>query len=463
MAAPSARNPTPTADSRLPPELPRLNPTRMSTDATLPTAPLDPRLQRLLGGDALAPLRQRLRRHFERIGSDATVSTLRLDGLTPAAHQALCQMTGRPARPARSMTLDIRQLDMALREAGLANSLRDALERLDGPIIDKTRQRLELQARWAAAVDSIEACTLFGNWLNTPSAPPLLKRLSSTPENATPLLNAADSVLRALPGQGQPRSQLAAILLGDAHALDAGRPVATLVLAAWRHHERQHPTNHETGEATEDAPKGEGTEERQRDIWARAGILVNELARPALFLNLPVTTSRGALGHPGEPSYISLRQLLRASPIWSVANRVVHVCENPNVLAIAADQLGAQCAPLVCTDGMPSAAQRILLDQLQAAGAKLLYHGDFDWPGIGIANFVIRTWNANPWRMSAQDYEAATSSTTRVRHELGAIPVNADWDIHLAPAMQNRGTAIAEEAVATILIEDLRIPGPAEN
>ncbi|WP_181108579.1 TIGR02679 family protein [Xanthomonas arboricola] len=435
----------------------------MSADATLPTALPDPRLQRLLGGDALAPLRQRLRRHFERIGSDATASTLRLDGLAPTAHQALCQMTGRPARPARSMTLDIRQLDTALRQAGLANSLRDALERLDGPIVDKTRQRLELQARWAAAADSVDVCPLFGDWLNTPSAPPLLKRLSRVPEQAAPLLNAADVVLRALPAQGQPRSQLAASLLGDAHALDAGRAVATLVLAAWRHHERQRPTNHETGEAPEDAPKGEGMEERQRDIWARTGILVNELARPALFLNLPVATSQGALGHPGEPSYISLRQLLRASPIWSVADRVVHVCENPNVLAIAADQLGARCAPLVCTDGMPSAAQRILLDQLQAAGAKLLYHGDFDWPGIGIANFVIRTWNAIPWRMSTQDYDVAASSTTRVRHELGATPVNADWDIHLATTMQKHGTAIAEEAVATILIEDLRTAGPAEN
>jgi len=28
-------------------------------------------------------------------------------------------------------------------------------------------------------------------------------------------------------------------------------------------------------------------EERDRSVWARAGILVNELARPALFLNLP--------------------------------------------------------------------------------------------------------------------------------------------------------------------------------
>src|SRR5690606_11042509 len=143
----------------------------------------------------------------------------------------------------------------------------------------------------------------------------------------------------------------------------------------------------------EDASKTDGTEERQRDVWARAGILVNELARPALLLNLPVTASHPKPGYPGEPSYISLRQLLRASPAWSVADRTVHICENPTVLAIAADRLGVRCSPLVCTEGMPSAAQRILLDQLQAAGAKLLYHGDFDWPGIRIANFVIRTWN----------------------------------------------------------------------
>ena len=439
----------------------------MSDDAMLPPdphdEPPDSRLQRLLGSDALAPLRQRLRQYFERIGPDAAASTLRLAGLDPAAHTALCQLTGRPARLARSMTLDIPRLDAALRAAGLADSLRSALERLDGPIVYKTRQRLELQARWAAAIASARVCPLLRAWLDTPSARPLLKRLSRVPERAAPLLDAADRVLRALPAQGQPRSQLAASLLGDAHALDAGRPAATLVLAAWRHHDQRHPTNRTAADDAETRRKEEGAEERRRDVWARAGVLVNELARPALFLNLPVADPAPAPGRPGEPSYLSLRQLLRTPPAWAVADWAVHICENPNFLAIAADRLGARCAPLVCTDGMPSAAQRILLDQLHTAGARLLYHGDFDWPGIGIANFVIRTWNAAPWRMGTRDYEAAAGTATHLRHELGTAPIDADWDPMLASAMRKHGTAIAEEAVATALLEDLCIPGTEEN
>jgi hypothetical protein len=33
---------------------------------------------------------------------------------------------------------------------------------------------------------------------------------------------------------------------------------------------------------------------------------------------------------------------------------------------------------------MPSAAQQTLLAQLAAAGARLRYHGDFDWAGLVI-------------------------------------------------------------------------------
>ena len=48
------------------------------------------------------------------------------------------------------------------------------------------------------------------------------------------MLAAAQAVLGKLPAAGTPRSRLAAEALGDAHALDSGRPVATVVLAALR-------------------------------------------------------------------------------------------------------------------------------------------------------------------------------------------------------------------------------------
>lgn len=101
-----------------------------------------------------------------------------------------------------------------------------------------------------------------------------------------------------LPAAGLTRAQPAAQTLGNAHALDAGQPVASLVLAAWRYAEaaaepspQDEPSDleKEREEAVDDeigAPRL--APERSRDIWARAGILVNELARPALMLNLPV-------------------------------------------------------------------------------------------------------------------------------------------------------------------------------
>lgn len=151
--------------------------------------------------------------------------------------------------------------------------------------------------------------------------------------------------------------------------------------------------------------------ERVRDIWARAGVLINELARPALFLNLPVRTPSDSLAAPGEPGFLSLRRLLRTPPAWDIADQVIYVCENPNIISIAADRLGADCAPLVCTDGMPAAAQGVLLQQLSHAGAKLLYHGDFDWAGIHIANNVMKLCDARSWRFEAEDYILAVKAT----------------------------------------------------
>lgn len=48
------------------------------------------------------------------------------------------------------MTLDIGELDAALRHAGVAATLREALERLDGPIVDRKAERTALQAQWQA-------------------------------------------------------------------------------------------------------------------------------------------------------------------------------------------------------------------------------------------------------------------------------------------------------------------------
>jgi uncharacterized protein (TIGR02679 family) len=422
----------------------------------------DPRLQRLLGGPLLAAVRQRLRRHFERGGTAEGV--LQLGQLQAAEREALALLSGRTAKPARSLRLDLAELQDRLQSAGVAASLRAALEQLDGPITDRFAERAAAQATWLAVLSRPGRHPCLHAWLQASTAAGFLKRISRQDARvADNFLSQAARVLERLPAPGLPRSQLAAQILGDAHALDPGRPVAALVLAAWRHSEAARdvseadPGDEPPDSAREELP-GLVADERTRDIWARAGVLVNELARPVLVLNLPAPIGLNTVPWlPGEPGYLSLRWLLRAAPQWAVASRTVFVCENPNLLAIAADQLGTCCAPLVCTDGMPAAAQRTLLQQLAQSGARLRYHGDFDWAGLRIANYLLRHAGAAPWRMSTADYESAARSATPVRHDLAASETEADWDVHLARTMRQYGLAIAEEAVADSLFDDLSL------
>jgi uncharacterized protein (TIGR02679 family) len=420
----------------------------------------DPRLHKLLGGDALAALRLRLRRRFERGAPDTSPIALQLGALTPSEREALAVLMGRPPRDAISMRIDVGALDATLRNAGLADSLRDALERLDGPIVHPASLRAATTQRWAEVVAS---CTYpeLADSLQAAAALGLLKRLARQDSvAATRLLDQASSVLRRLPVGGMARAQLAAETLGNAHALDNGQPVATLVLSAWRYIERRatglsEPLTEAAPDDTRDSNEIDAPEERLRDVWARAGVLVNELARPALCLNLPVENGGSPLCTPGEPAYVSLRRLLRNPPRWAVDQSTVFVCENPNLIAIAADRLGANCASIVCTDGMPAAAQRTLLTQLAQGGAMLTYHGDFDWPGLQIGNHVMRTWNAKPWRFSAHDYEAIAVHAPHARRDLSDVCIEASWDPALRPAMVRHGLAIAEEAMAASLFKDL--------
>jgi len=112
---------------------------------------------------------------------------------------------------------------------------------------------------------------------------------------------------------------------------------------------------------------------------------------------------------------------------------------------------------------MPPAAQRTLLAQLAQAGARLRYHGDFDWPGLRIANYVMRTWEARPWRFMPRDYEAAATDAPHTRRDLDGAGVEASWDAAVAPAMRRHGVAIAEVAGAASLLEDLGRPRPGRS
>ncbi len=195
----------------------------------------------------------------------------------------------------------------------------------------------------------------------------------------------------------------------------------------------------------------------RRELWERAGVIVDDLASRVLVLNLPAQGDGlgdwlTSAARYGTPFQVTLHQLA-AHPIRLRLDRIF-VCENPAVLRRACEELGASCPPLVCTEGRPSVAFHKLADVAASSGSELRYHGDFDWPGVAIASDVIARHGAQPWRMAASDYlAAARPSGTRI--ELHGEPVPTPWDPHLSQAMCATGCAVFEEEVSDQLLADL--------
>ena len=133
----------------------------------------------------------------------------------------------------------------------------------------------------------------------------LVRRLAREPDEARLLLARVAAVLRQLPSRGVPIGRLAAECCGDAHALDDGRPVGTLVLSAVR--------------ALAGLPfAAEGTADSRRAAKAAVGVHLDDLSSLVLCIGLPGDT-RTVVGRVLEqrPSLVSgeVRKLPFSKPI----------------------------------------------------------------------------------------------------------------------------------------------------
>ena len=399
------------------------------------------RLEQLFAGRGLDWVLERIRQRLER--GAGLVGTISLPDPSAEQRAAYARLMGIAAPGARALTIKLADLERCLRDAEICADIAAAAEHLGGAIVDRRARRAHVEAAWldlfhealrAASGDETR-------YLEELRATGLLRRLCPAPvEAAGELLARSLRVVRRLPlERPTPLANLAADVLGDSHALDHGRPVHALVLRYL---------------AVRTGLLGWESRDARREAWSRVGVIVDELSAPALVLGLRARgdgfTARTLQLHANarEPCRLSTRQLLRERLDWLAPGRVF-VCENPAVLASAAGLVGAA---MVCIEGQPATAARLVLQQLAAAGAALHYHGDFDWAGLTIANFVMREHGARPWRMSAADYLAA-DDTKGV--ELRGAQVAASWDPALADAMTSRGFAVHEEQVIGTLLADL--------
>jgi uncharacterized protein (TIGR02679 family) len=390
----------------------------------------------------------RLRARLE--GGQQLEGRLRLADPTDAERDALERLLGRRPQQARSISVEVAELERTVVRAGIAPDLVRLVVALRGPIVDRAAAAADERQRWVAVHDGLRAEVgridpAMSGWVDDLERTGLVRRLAGDPTSAAALLEEVVHVLRDLPARGVRLSELAATTLGDSHALDDGRPAATLLLGAI--------------EAWSGLPRRDRSAAERRALWARVGVLLDELSAPVLVLGLRPAgeglLARTLRSHAdaGEPCRVTLRQLVRHRPRWSPVG-AVRACENPTVIAAVADQLGVGAPAMVCTDGQPSGAVQTLLRQLAEDGVRVRFHVDFDGGGIRIGNLLVDRFGAVPWRMSRDDYERAVAVGRGV--PLQGTPAAAAWDPDLDTAMSARGLAVHEEALLDHLLEDLR-------
>ncbi|MGV9608888.1 TIGR02679 family protein [Streptomyces sp. NPDC003631] len=428
------------------------------TDRTTPQHP-DADALAFLTRPGLTRLWTAARARLERNGLQPT-GTIRLHNLNASEREAISLLLAKPlTHPTASIPLG--DLDARLRTSALGRGLTATLQELGPPLTDRRVARDKAAAQrtglWATAeaalaTTSLSAQPWAGRWLEE------IRRAGTSarqdPHTAATLLTQAIHTLAMLfPGpDAEPtpalwgRGELATRTTGSAHGLDDGTLLARLVLRGIA-----------LASGADVPPDAPG----RRALWRLASVTPDEVSSTVLTYGLRptgATWGEKALRERAEhhlETHVTLREL-RALPLQMPAHTRIHVCENPRVVEAAAD---AGCtAPLICTSGNATTVVLTLLDALAAIGCAFIYHGDFDWPGIQLANRIMERYEAQPWRMETQDYEYLVTRTQM--H--GAPPllltgtrIEATWDPELALTMDAVGIALHEEAALDLLLEDL--------
>lgn len=354
---------------------------------------------------------RRLRAPLER-----GAATTRLRDLDRATRHALSGVLGRPVTGDLTLVLD--DLDAVLRTRA-GTTLVEVVVLNTGPLRDRAAERAGRLApvELLAAVDPA--------WAARVQASGLLARVP----DALALVEQAIAVRSLLPGASRLRTELAASVAGNAHALDDGKPLATLVLRG----------------LVAEVPR---TVAGRRDVWDSVGVLSDTVSTSVLTLGLRPhgvgqreEALRGA-ADAGDPVHLTPWLLRRLDP--ALGPERVLVVENPSVLESFAVRHGGRYA-VVCTSGWPS---RVAVELLRRLGAPLSYHGDFDWRGVEICGWLQDQVGAVPWQMTERDYRAAPGGAA-----LEGRSFPTPWDPALAVAMAKRAVAVHEEQVVGSLLD----------
>jgi len=345
------------------------------------------------------------------------------------------------------VTVDLAELDQVLARRspyrGLAETVAAVTER---PLRDRRAERsAAMAAREAPLVLARELLAAQPAFAGLPWGEAWLAEM-----RRSGLLARADDAARAVQNAvivlaevlapsvaARSRSELSARVTGSAHGLDDGTVVSQLTLRAL---------------ALDAEIEPPVTAAARRDLWERYAVSVDSVSSTCLTLGLlgrggSVAGRLRLAAEAGDPTHITPRDLrhLEFAP-----HRHVLVCENPRVLEAMADRFGGDL-PTVCTAGQPALVVLDVLRRLAMINSTLHYHGDFDWPGIAIANRLVAQAGVAPWQMGAPNYQAAVMRGPSAL-ELSGAPVVTTWDPMLSAVMIRLGVVVHEEAILDDLL-----------
>lgn len=359
------------------------------------------------------------------------------------------------------VTVDLDALDDRLRErSGIGGLVEVAAAATAEPLLDRARQRRERAARRSEPLE-LARSLVDGPWVETWLTGLRSTGLLTGRDDAVDLVRQTARLLDAvLGGKGtaadrpalRSRVELAAREVGDAHALDEDRLLPQLLLRAL------------AAVSCQPVPV---TTANRRQLWESFGVMPDLVSSTCLTLGLRLRGD-GSLAHrleasadAGDPVHVTAWDVRRepSTASWQPSERAaaagraayVLVCENPRVLEAVAQRFGGSIT-VVCTSGEPNTVVAAVLQSLREAGYRLCYHGDFDWPGIAIANRLVDRHGVEPWLMTTDDYRRGLHENSP---RLSTRTVPPSWDAALGAAMTDAGRAVHEEAVLEGLLQQL--------
>lgn len=388
--------------------------------------------QSLLAGD-LPEFWREVASRIERNG-DAWRGTVRLSGYSPASVRTLTTLIGRPGRK----TVDLALLEKELIRLGVSKDLPGALAALGAPVSPMPaarraeRSRVERGRLAAKAQADTWPEQWASDWVDEIIRAGLLARRGE--DEALLLVHQVRQILDALDDLTDStfsRVDLAAEVLGSAHALDDGTLLerATVRALAYR--------------------QG-GSELARADPWSSIGGHRSLISGAALTWHLPVTSDHSlaqAVAICDELSipFVVTQMALDSAGLGFVSGSDVLLVENPRVLEHAVQIRSSQS--MICGNGNPSMTVRGLVDRLIGDGAVVRYHGDFDAAGIEICE-RMRARGVRPWRMTAGDYLDALEGARAagVRLPIDPTPCGpTPWDPDLQDVFNEHRLVVHEE------------------